>query len=553
MATLAELSQQPLQTLLGNYWVTKADGTPDYARMGSTEFFNTLPEEIRREYVAQRAGAQFRDAQIMQDARGVIGDKWINKADGTPDYAAMGTEAFFNTLDANQRTQYTNAKLGQTFQALGSGVTTELLPVGHAQVGSEQNWEWDVSKDMNDPQLLALARGDSADQAKLLEMVGRERAHSLINQVAMNGGYTRQLGQIQYGASSTTNADTYGIADLAGPTRAAYEAAGIIVNGKWAKEMDASGQWVPRAGFSATTTTPPGTTPPGTTPPGAPPSSTSPIAPTPTEAGAPAITPYKAPVAPDTPTYKTPERGAYSKTPFDFFNDEGYKFQLAEGTKGIENSAAARGNLQSGNTLKSLAKFQTGLAAQEYGAANDRYNTDRNFYENQYVGDRNFGRGTFENDRNFDLSKYQDERNFGRSTYENDRNFGRGTFESDRSYLNNNRIDARNFDYAAAIGDRNFNYARDLDNRNFEYQAGTGDRAYNTNTLMQLAGMGLGATNGSSTLASELAKLLSGNTMLGAGAGATATVGGANNMSNLLTQILQYLSINNAVNNAKTP
>lgn len=50
----------------------------------------------------------------------------------------------------------------------------------------------------------------------------------------------------------------------------------------------------------------------------------------------------------------------------------GYAFQRAEGTRAIENSAASRGALGSGATLKDLTRFGTGIAAQEYNNFLDR-------------------------------------------------------------------------------------------------------------------------------------------------------------------------------------
>ena len=56
----------------------------------------------------------------------------------------------------------------------------------------------------------------------------------------------------------------------------------------------------------------------------------------------------------------------------DLFEDPGYQFRLAEGNKAIQRSAAARGFLQSGRTLKDLGRWSQGLAAQEYGDAYGR-------------------------------------------------------------------------------------------------------------------------------------------------------------------------------------
>lgn len=45
----------------------------------------------------------------------------------------------------------------------------------------------------------------------------------------------------------------------------------------------------------------------------------------------------------------------------------GYDFQLDQGMRAIEGSAAAGGNVRSGATMKALQQFGTGLAAQDYG------------------------------------------------------------------------------------------------------------------------------------------------------------------------------------------
>lgn len=48
------------------------------------------------------------------------------------------------------------------------------------------------------------------------------------------------------------------------------------------------------------------------------------------------------------------------------WKDPGYDFRLAEGQKALERSAAARGSLKSGGTLKALTNYAQGLASQEY-------------------------------------------------------------------------------------------------------------------------------------------------------------------------------------------
>jgi len=68
-------------------------------------------------------------------------------------------------------------------------------------------------------------------------------------------------------------------------------------------------------------------------------------------------------------------------TPFSadkFQADLGYAFLLSEGMKGLDRTAAARGGLLSGATLKGAQRFGQDLASQEYQNAYNRYNTDYN-------------------------------------------------------------------------------------------------------------------------------------------------------------------------------
>lgn len=67
-------------------------------------------------------------------------------------------------------------------------------------------------------------------------------------------------------------------------------------------------------------------------------------------------------------------------TPFgmDQFNaDPGYQFRMSEGLKALERSAAARGILQSGGTLKDITRFGQDVASQEYQNAFQRYLLER--------------------------------------------------------------------------------------------------------------------------------------------------------------------------------
>lgn len=61
----------------------------------------------------------------------------------------------------------------------------------------------------------------------------------------------------------------------------------------------------------------------------------------------------------------------------DFQQDPGYAFRQSEGMKALERSAAARGNLMSGSTMKGIQRFGQDLASQEYQNAFNRYQIER--------------------------------------------------------------------------------------------------------------------------------------------------------------------------------
>ncbi len=61
----------------------------------------------------------------------------------------------------------------------------------------------------------------------------------------------------------------------------------------------------------------------------------------------------------------------------DFQADPGYQFRLDEGQKALERSAAARGGLMSGATMKALTRYSQGVASDEFQNAYNRFNNDR--------------------------------------------------------------------------------------------------------------------------------------------------------------------------------
>ena len=72
---------------------------------------------------------------------------------------------------------------------------------------------------------------------------------------------------------------------------------------------------------------------------------------------------------------------ASNYTPFGmdkFTQDPGYAFRLSEGMKALDRSAAARGGLLSGATLKGAQRYGQDLGSQEYQNAFNRYQIERN-------------------------------------------------------------------------------------------------------------------------------------------------------------------------------
>lgn len=72
------------------------------------------------------------------------------------------------------------------------------------------------------------------------------------------------------------------------------------------------------------------------------------------------------------------EENFQAPTMEDALNNPGFKFRLGEGLKAIERSAAAKGTLLTGGTMKGLQNYGQESASQEYGNV---YNRNRSEYE----------------------------------------------------------------------------------------------------------------------------------------------------------------------------
>lgn len=74
----------------------------------------------------------------------------------------------------------------------------------------------------------------------------------------------------------------------------------------------------------------------------------------------------------------TPLAANYQKFGMNQFQqDPGYAFRLSEGQRALDQTAAARGGLISGNALKAAQQYGQNMGSQEYQNAFNRYQTER--------------------------------------------------------------------------------------------------------------------------------------------------------------------------------
>jgi F0F1-type ATP synthase membrane subunit c/vacuolar-type H+-ATPase subunit K len=141
----------------------------------------------------------------------------------------------------------------------------------------------------------------------------------------------------------------------------------------------------------------------------------------------------------------------------DFETDPGYDFRRSEGNRGIEQSAAAGGSLNSGASLKALTKYNQDLASDEYGKAFGRWSDEHNRHlagvtgqqaHDYNVWDRNKGTRLLAlgGERDFDYGKFGDNRNFQLGALQNMVGVGQDATDDRnqlREYFSNQRTGNR--------------------------------------------------------------------------------------------------------------
>lgn len=92
----------------------------------------------------------------------------------------------------------------------------------------------------------------------------------------------------------------------------------------------------------------------------------------------------------------TADGGEFNRnfTAADFQADPGYQFRMDQGAQGLQRSAAARGGLLNGGTLKALSRYGQDYASNEFGNAYNRWNNDTTSRYNRLAGIAGLGQTT---------------------------------------------------------------------------------------------------------------------------------------------------------------
>jgi hypothetical protein len=131
----------------------------------------------------------------------------------------------------------------------------------------------------------------------------------------------------------------------------------------------------------------------------------------------------------------------------DFEDDFGYQFRRDEGTRGVEQSAAARGSVLSGGTLKELTRFNQGLASDEVDRAHGRWADQHNRHGAALEGQQAFDYNAWDKNKATRLDALGGERAFDYGVFGDQKNTELGSL-----------VDRRNFDFGAWGDNRDFQY-----------------------------------------------------------------------------------------------
>lgn len=153
------------------------------------------------------------------------------------------------------------------------------------------------------------------------------------------------------------------------------------------------------------------------------------------------------PGLPDLSQFKTPNplqpwTGSFTAPTYDeALNTPGFQFRLGEGMKALQRSAAAKGTLLTGGTLKGMNDYAQSSASQEYGNTYNRayneYDTRRTDFltneANRYRSEaQNLGMNWGINSDYFNMGRANRMDDFG--IFNTNRNYDFGVFDSNRNF-----------------------------------------------------------------------------------------------------------------------
>lgn len=95
------------------------------------------------------------------------------------------------------------------------------------------------------------------------------------------------------------------------------------------------------------------------------------------------------------------------------FLDPSMQFRMDQGMRALQNSAAGRGSLNSGDTLRAITDYGQGLASTEYGNAFNRATNARDFSYGVDRADQAFDYAVQNADRSYDYNRMRDLAQFG--------------------------------------------------------------------------------------------------------------------------------------------
>ena len=199
-----------------------------------------------------------------------------------------------------------------------------------------------------------------------------------------------------------------------------------------------------------------------------------PLATTPYERGDPLDAPgYEAGDTFDAPEYQSPDQFV-APTMAEVMERPGYKFGLEQGQIALENSAASRGILRHGNTMREMLKYGSDYATTKYDDSYKRmlgeWKTMQD--EGRYAHEQSY-RGTKD-----EFTSQVDERR-----YAHDADYRKAIDEftsqvDERRYAHDARYRAEVDEYMAAIDEGRYDHEQDVDATKTTYQYGEDKRRY---------------------------------------------------------------------------